>query len=115
MDRKVPAQITALDLERFAVGLGSSGLATISQGRTLAAVRSLFRFAERIGYCSNASLELIKETHGVAVSAIASFAQAVFLVPGIPRCFFARDLLRKAMGHWNCERRSGLNRNTLGA
>src|SRR5450432_3596413 len=45
--------ITALDLERFAVALSDSGLASISQGRTLAAVRSLFRFAQRIGYCVN--------------------------------------------------------------
>ena len=46
-------QTTALDLERFAVGLIASSLASISVGRTLAAVRSIFRFAERIGYCSN--------------------------------------------------------------
>jgi hypothetical protein len=44
---------SALDLERFAIWLAASGLASISVGRTLAAVRSLFRFAERIGYCSN--------------------------------------------------------------
>jgi len=44
---------SALDLERFAETLASSGLAPISQGRTLAAVRSLFRFAQRIGYCGN--------------------------------------------------------------
>ena len=47
------AQTTALDLERFAVALSESGLASISVGRTLAAVRSLFRFAARIGYCAN--------------------------------------------------------------
>ena len=46
-------KINALDLERFAEALAGSGLAPISQGRTLAAVRSLFRFAERIGYCGN--------------------------------------------------------------
>jgi len=40
-------------LERFAEALAGSGLAPISQGRTLAAVRSLFRFAQRIGYCGN--------------------------------------------------------------
>lgn len=49
-----------LDLERFAEMLAASGLAPISQGRTLAAIRSFFRFAERIGYCRNvaAGLEL---------------------------------------------------------
>jgi integrase/recombinase XerD len=46
---------SALDLERFAEALAGSGLAPISQGRNLAAVRSLFRFAERIGYCGNAA------------------------------------------------------------
>jgi len=49
---KLP-KTSALDLERFAESLAGSGLAPISQGRTLAAVRSLFRFAERIGYCAN--------------------------------------------------------------
>jgi integrase/recombinase XerD len=49
---KLP-KTSALDLERFAEALAGSGLAPISQGRTLAAVRSLFRFAERIGYCGN--------------------------------------------------------------
>jgi integrase/recombinase XerD len=48
----------ALDLERFADALAGSGLAPISQGRTLAAVRSFFRFAERIGYCRNAAAGL---------------------------------------------------------
>jgi site-specific recombinase XerD len=50
----------ALDLERFAEALAASGLAPISQGRTLAAIRGVFRFAERIGYCRNvaAALEL---------------------------------------------------------
>jgi integrase/recombinase XerD len=49
-----------LDLERFAEMLAESGLAPISQGRTLAAIRSFFRFAERIGFCRNvaAGLEL---------------------------------------------------------
>lgn len=49
-----------LDLEQFAEMLSLSGLAPISQGRTLAAIRSFFRFAERIGYCRNvaAGLEL---------------------------------------------------------
>jgi integrase/recombinase XerD len=47
------AETSALDLERFAEVLADSGLAPISQGRTLAAVRSFFRFAERIGYCGN--------------------------------------------------------------
>lgn len=50
---KLLPQTAALDLERFAVALAASGLASISVGRTLAAVRSLFRFAERIGYCRN--------------------------------------------------------------
>jgi integrase/recombinase XerD len=49
---KLP-KTSALDLERFAEALAGSGLAPISQGRTLAAVRSLFRFAQRIGYCGN--------------------------------------------------------------
>ena len=54
------AETTALDLERFAESLAGSGLAPVSQGRTLAAIRSFFRFAERIGYCRNpaAGLEL---------------------------------------------------------
>jgi integrase/recombinase XerD len=47
------SEISALDLERFAETLAESGLAPISQGRTLAAVRSFFRFAEKIGYCGN--------------------------------------------------------------
>jgi integrase/recombinase XerD len=49
-----------LDLERFAEMLAGTGLAPISQGRTLAAIRGFFRFAERIGYCRNvaAGLEL---------------------------------------------------------
>jgi site-specific recombinase XerD len=51
-ERKL-AETTALDLERFAESLAGSGLAPISQGRTLAAVRSFFRFAEKIGYCGN--------------------------------------------------------------
>jgi len=57
---KTLAETTALDLERFAEALAGSGLAPISQGRTLAAIRSFFRFAERIGYCRNpaAGLEL---------------------------------------------------------
>jgi site-specific recombinase XerD len=40
--------------------LAESGPAPISQGRTLAAIRSFFRFAERIRYCRNvaAGLEL---------------------------------------------------------
>jgi site-specific recombinase XerD len=51
-DRKM-AEITALDLERFAEALSGTGLAPTSRGRTLAAVRSFFRFAEKIGYCGN--------------------------------------------------------------
>ena len=47
------SQTAVLDLERFAVALSESGLASISVGRTLAAVRSLFRFAARVGYCTN--------------------------------------------------------------
>src|ERR1700674_3903107 len=38
-------ETSPLDLERFAESLTGSGLAPISQGRTLAAVRSFFRFA----------------------------------------------------------------------
>jgi site-specific recombinase XerD len=49
---KLP-ETSALDLERFAETLAGSGLAPISQGRTLAAIRSFFRFAQRIGYCAN--------------------------------------------------------------
>jgi hypothetical protein len=57
---KTLAETDPLDLERFAEMLTGSGLAPISQGRTLAAVRSFFRFAERIGFCRNvaAGLEL---------------------------------------------------------
>jgi integrase/recombinase XerD len=57
---KTLAETDPLDLERFAEMLAGSGLAPISQGRTLAAVRSFFRFAERIGFCRNvaAGLEL---------------------------------------------------------
>lgn len=51
-------ETSALDLERFAEALAGSGLAPISQGRTLAASRSFFRFAERIGYCRNAAAGL---------------------------------------------------------
>jgi integrase/recombinase XerD len=47
-----------LDLEQFAEMLSGSGLAPISQGRTLAAIRGFFRFAERIGYCRNAAAGL---------------------------------------------------------
>jgi integrase/recombinase XerD len=50
---KTLSETTVLDLERFAVALSESGLASISVGRTLAAVRSLFRFAARVGYCAN--------------------------------------------------------------
>ena len=59
MDREL-AEIGVFDLERFAEALAGSGLAPISQGRTLAAIRGFFRFAERIGYCRNtaAGLEL---------------------------------------------------------
>ncbi len=57
---KTLAETDPLDLERFAEMLAGSGLAPISQGRTLAAIRGFFRFAERIGYCRNvaAGLEL---------------------------------------------------------
>jgi integrase/recombinase XerD len=57
---KILAQTDPLDLEQFAEMLAGSGLAPISQGRTLAAIRSFFRFAERIGHCRNvaAGLEL---------------------------------------------------------
>ena len=47
------ARTNPMDLERFAVALSGSGLASISVGRTLAAVRSVFRFAARVGYCAN--------------------------------------------------------------
>jgi len=33
-------------------------MAPMSQGRTLAAIRSFFRFAERIGYCRNVAVGL---------------------------------------------------------
>ena len=58
-DKTLP-ETDPLDLEQFAEMLAGSGLAPISQGRTLAAIRSFFRFAERIGYCRNvaAGLEL---------------------------------------------------------
>jgi site-specific recombinase XerD len=58
-DKTLP-ETDPLDLERFAEMLAESGLAPISQRRTLAAIRSFFRFAERIGYCRNvvAGLEL---------------------------------------------------------
>jgi site-specific recombinase XerD len=57
---KTLSETDPLDLERFAEMLAGSGLAPISQGRTLAAIRSFFRFAERIGFCRNiaAGLEL---------------------------------------------------------
>ena len=55
---KTLAETTALDLERFAEALAGSGLAPVSQGRTLAAIRSFFRFAERIGYCRNSAVGL---------------------------------------------------------
>jgi site-specific recombinase XerD len=55
---KTLAEVDPIDLERFAERLASSGLAPISQGRTLAAVRSFFRFAERIGYCRNVACGL---------------------------------------------------------
>ena len=57
---KTLAETDPLDLEQFAEMLAGTGLAPISQGRTLAAVRSFFRFAERIGFCRNvaAGLEL---------------------------------------------------------
>ena len=55
---KILAQTDPLDLEQFAEMLAGSGLAPISQGRTLAAVRSFFRFAERIGYCRNVAVGL---------------------------------------------------------
>ena len=57
---KTLVETDPLDLEQFAEMLAGTGLAPISQGRTLAAIRSFFRFAERIGYCRNvaAGLEL---------------------------------------------------------
>ena len=57
---KTLAETDPIDLERYAEKLAASGLAPISQGRTLSAIRSFFRFAERIGYCRNvaAGLEL---------------------------------------------------------
>jgi integrase/recombinase XerD len=62
------ARTSALDLERFAEVLAGSGLAPISQGRTLAAVRSLFRFAERIGYCRNSAAGLELPRNDAALS-----------------------------------------------
>jgi integrase/recombinase XerD len=38
--------------------MAGSGLAPVSWGRTLAAVRSFFRFAHRIGYCRNSAAGL---------------------------------------------------------
>jgi site-specific recombinase XerD len=55
---KTLAEVDPIDLERFAEKLAGSGLAPISQGRTLAAVRSFFRFAERIGFCRNVACGL---------------------------------------------------------
>ncbi len=57
---KTLTETSALDLERFAASLADAGLAPISQGRTIKAIRSLFGFAKRIGYCTNtaASLDL---------------------------------------------------------
>jgi integrase/recombinase XerD len=55
---KTLAGTDPFDLERFAEMLAESGLAPISQGRTLAAIRSFFRFAERIGYCRNVATGL---------------------------------------------------------
>jgi integrase/recombinase XerD len=57
---KTLVETDPLDLEQFAEMLAGTGLAPISQGRTLAAIRSFFRFAERIGFCRNvaAGLEL---------------------------------------------------------
>jgi site-specific recombinase XerD len=57
---KTLAETDPLDLEQFAEALAGTGLAPISQGRTLAAIRGFFRFAERIGFCRNvaAGLEL---------------------------------------------------------
>lgn len=48
--RKLP-DTSPLDLEWFAEILASSGLAPISQGRMLAAIRSFYRFTEGLGYC----------------------------------------------------------------
>jgi site-specific recombinase XerD len=58
---KTLAETDPLDLEPFAEMLAGSGLASISHGRTLAVIRSFFRFAELIGYCRNVAtgLELI--------------------------------------------------------
>ena len=47
-----------IDLERFAETLADSGLAPISQGRTLAAIRSFYRFAEMVGHCRNVAAHL---------------------------------------------------------
>ena len=55
---KTLAETDPLDLELFAEKLAGSGLAPISQGRTLAAIRSFFRLAERIGYCRNVATGL---------------------------------------------------------
>jgi integrase/recombinase XerD len=50
---KTLAETDPIDLERYAENLACSGLAPISQGRTLSAIRSFFRFAEQIGFCRN--------------------------------------------------------------
>ena len=50
---KTLTETDPLDLEQFAEMLAGTGLAPISQGRTLSAIRSFFRFAERIGFCRN--------------------------------------------------------------
>lgn len=56
--RKSLPDHTPIDLERFAETLVDSGLAPISQGRTLAAIRSFYRFAEMIGHCRNVAAHL---------------------------------------------------------
>lgn len=52
------AETSAVDLARFAKSLADTGLAPLSWGRTVAAVRSLFGFAQQIGYCLNTATAL---------------------------------------------------------
>ena len=57
--RKPLRAMDLVDLQSFAQSLISEGLAPISRGRTLAAVRSLFGFCHRMGLIkSNPALEL---------------------------------------------------------
>src|SRR5271155_3601134 len=53
-------RLTLGDLQSFAQSLIGAGLAPISRARTLAAVKSLFRFSQRMRYVStNPAAELV--------------------------------------------------------